>query len=75
MNDLFICAICDAQYREGEEWFIMPDCTTVCSPKCGHRHLENKSCKRPSGTPRAAFLESEKRREIRQRPRQYPLSR
>jgi hypothetical protein len=37
----------------------MPDGASVCSETCGRKHLENKSCKRPSGTPRAAFWNRE----------------
>jgi hypothetical protein len=51
----FICAICDAHYEDGEEWFIMPDGASVCSETCGYKHLNNKSCKRSTGSPRAAF--------------------
>jgi hypothetical protein len=54
-SDLFICAVCDAHYQDGEDRFILPDAVTVCSPHCGRRHLNNKSCKRPTGSPRAAF--------------------
>jgi hypothetical protein len=55
----FICAICDAQYEDGEDRFILPDGVTVCSPQCGRKHLETRSCKRPSGSSRAAFWNRE----------------
>jgi hypothetical protein len=59
LSDLFICATCHEHARESEEWFILPDGVTVCSPQCGRKHLENKSCKRPSGSPRAVFSNRE----------------
>jgi hypothetical protein len=59
LSDLFSCAVCHERAREGEEWFILPDGVTVCSPHCGYRHLNSKSCKRSTGSPRAAFWNQE----------------